>query len=261
MRRPALLAIGLGVMVGAATLRAQGLQTTGVREVIASERGVITLATRIRYTTMILLPEGEEILDVVCGDRDFWVINAAHNIAHLKPSKEGAATNLNLVTASGAVYSFVLAEGKLPPDLKVYVMPDPDAAPKKTKYYSAGEVSQLQAALMEARVAIDTVQRRSEETLAGVRRAYPATMHFAYKTPAYTKPFYVSSIWNDGQSTFIKADARELPALYEVTAGGTPSVVNFQVENGLYVVPKVLDRGYLAIGKEKLTFETRGREQ
>jgi type IV secretion system protein VirB9 len=67
-------------------------------------------------------------------------------------------------------------------------------------------------------------------------------------------------MWHDGQSTFIKADARELPALYEVTASGTPSVVNFQVENGMYVVPKVLDRGYLAIGKEKLSFETRGRE-
>jgi type IV secretory pathway VirB9-like protein len=181
MRRPALLAIGLGVMVGAATVSAQGVQTTGVREVTASERGVITLATRIRYTTMILLPEGEEILDVVCGDRDFWVINAAHNIAHLKPAKEGAATNLNLVTASGTVYSFVLVEGKLPPDLKVYVTPDPDAAPKKTKYYSAGEVSQLQAALTDARVAIETVQRRSDETLAGVRRSYPTTMNFAYK--------------------------------------------------------------------------------
>ena len=70
----------------------------------------------------------------------------------------------------------------------------------------------------------------------------------------------MSSIWHDGQSTFIKADARELPALYEVTAGGTPSVVNFQVENGMYVVPKVLDRGYLAIGKEKFEFHTRGRE-
>ena len=59
---------------------------------------------------MVLLPDGEEILDVICGDRDFWVITATHNIAHVKPAKEGAATNLNLVTASGAVYSFLLTE-------------------------------------------------------------------------------------------------------------------------------------------------------
>ena len=89
-----------------------GAQAQGVREVSASERRLISLTTKLRYTTMILLPEEEEILDVVCGDRDFWVISATQNIAHVKPAKEGAATNLNLVTASGRVYSFLLTEQK-----------------------------------------------------------------------------------------------------------------------------------------------------
>ena len=78
---------------------------------------------------MILLPEQDEILDVVCGDRDFWVISATQNIAHVKPAKEGAATNLNLVTASGRVYSFLLTEQKTAtPDLKVYVTADPSVS-------------------------------------------------------------------------------------------------------------------------------------
>ena len=51
-------------------------QTTGIREVSASERSLIPLQTRLRYTTMIVLPDGEEILDVICGDQDFWVISA-----------------------------------------------------------------------------------------------------------------------------------------------------------------------------------------
>lgn len=63
-------------------------QTMGIREVSASARSLIPLQTRLRYTTMIVLPEGEEILDVVCGDKDFWVISAAQNIAHVKPAKE-----------------------------------------------------------------------------------------------------------------------------------------------------------------------------
>ena len=79
-------------------------QATGIREVSASERSLIPLQTRLRYTTMIVLPDEEEILDVICGDRDFWVISATQNIAHVKPAKEGAATNLNLVTSSGSVY-------------------------------------------------------------------------------------------------------------------------------------------------------------
>ena len=81
-----------------------------VREVSATERGVIPLQTRLRYTTMVVLPDGEEILDVLCGDRDFWVISATHNIAHVKPAKAGAETNLNLVTSSGTIYSFMLSE-------------------------------------------------------------------------------------------------------------------------------------------------------
>src|SRR5688572_14485468 len=88
-----------------ATSSQVGAQGTGIREVTASERSLIPLQTKIRFTTMILLPDGEEILDVVCGDRDFWIIQATENIAHVKPAKEGASTNLNLVTSSGAIYS------------------------------------------------------------------------------------------------------------------------------------------------------------
>ena len=98
-----LIACGLSftVLFGILTQRGLTAQTTGVREVEASPRSVTPLQTRLRYTTMIVLPEDEEILDVICGDKDFWVISATHNIVHVKPAKEGAATNLNLVTAGG----------------------------------------------------------------------------------------------------------------------------------------------------------------
>ena len=120
-------------------------QATGIREVSASDRSVIQLHTKIRYTTMVILPDDEEILDVVCGDRDFWVISAAQNIAHIKPAKEGAATNLNLVTARGTVYSFLLTEGKVTqPDLKVYVTADPNAQRAKPKYVSVAQVNALE---------------------------------------------------------------------------------------------------------------------
>ena len=61
------------------------------------------------------------------------------------------------------------------------------------------------------------------------------------------------------QFTYIRADAAELPALYELVDDWpshvpSPNLVNFQVEHGVYIVPKVLERGYLAIGKQKLVF-------
>lgn len=233
-------------------------QTGGVREVSATERGVIPLQTRLRYTTMVVLPEGEEILDVLCGDRDFWVISATHNIAHVKPAKAGAETNLNLVTSSGAIYSFMLTEKSSPPDIKVYVQGEEGATTGKPKYYSAAQVQTLEAQIEELRAAARDEARRVDEAVAVYRQQYPTRLQFPYEPPKYEKPFFVRSMWHDGEFTYVKTDATELPALYELK-DGKPSIVNFQVREGTYVVPKVLDRGYLALGNQRFTFEQRER--
>jgi len=242
-----------GSVMGLTTPPVISAQATGIREVLASERSLIPLQTRLRYTTMIVLPDTEEILDVICGDRDFWVISATQNIAHVKPAKEGGATNLNLVTSSGSVYSFLLTEKNGSPDLKVYVKGDESAPAGKRKYYSAAQVEGLEAELRSARAAVESAGRRADEAIAAYRQEYPIRLRFAYGTWKYEKPFLVRSMWHDGQFTYIKADASELPALYEVH-DGKPSLVNFQVQQGTYVVPKVLDEGYLALGKARFAF-------
>lgn len=231
---------------------------TGVREVAASERGVIPLQTRLRYTTMIVLPESEEILDVICGDKDFWIVSSTQNIAHVKPAKENAATNLNLVTKSGAIYSFLLSEKAAPPDLKVYVDGGDVTASAKPKYYSAAQVEALELQIADARAAQRETERKAEEATAAYRQDYPARLQFVYGPLKYEKPFLVRSVWHDGQFTYLKSDATELPALYEVK-DGKPALLNFQVREGTYVVPKVLDRAYLALGSQRLAFEQQGR--
>ena len=236
-------------------------QTGGVREVSATERGVIPLQTRLRYTTMVVLPEGEEILDVLCGDRDFWVISATHNIAHVKPAKAGAETNLNLVTSSGAIYSFMLTEKSSPPDIKVYVQ-----SARRRNHREAevllrrmqAQVQTLEAQIEELRAAAREEARRLDEAVAAYRQQYPTRLQFPYGAPKYEKPFLVRSMWHDGEFTYVKTDATELPALYELK-DGKPAIVNFQVREGTYVVPKVLDRGYLALGNQRFTFEQQER--
>jgi type IV secretion system protein VirB9 len=231
---------------------------SGVREVSATDRGVMPLQTRLRYTTMVILPEGEEILDVLCGDRDWWVISATHNIAHVKPAKAGAETNLNLVTSSGTIYSFMLTEKSSPPDLKVYVQSDATVAGGKPKYYSAAQVEALEAQIADLRESLRDGERKTDETVAAYRQQYPTRLQFPYGSPKYEKPFFVRSMWHDGQFTYVKSDATELPALYEVK-DGKPAIVNFQVREGTYVVPKVLDRGYLVLGTQRFTFEQQER--
>jgi type IV secretory pathway VirB9-like protein len=231
--------------------------TGGVREVSATGRTVIPIAARIRFTTMVLLPDDEEILDVVCGDRDFWVIAAARNMAHIKPAKEGGRTNLNLVTTSGRVYSFLLTESKSgSPDLKVYVAPD-DALPKeRPRFFTAAEMDALNQQLVAARAAAEAERQASTATVASFKENYPAQLRFEYQTAKYEPPFHVRAIWHDGLRTYMRADTRQLPTLYEIV-DGKPTLVTFHVKDGMYVVHKVLDRGYLALGKKRWTFERR----
>lgn len=252
------VAIGLCSMAALVPPTTTEAQTAGVREVAASERGVIPLQTRIRYTTMIVLPESDEILDVICGDKDFWIVSSTQNIAHVKPAKEGAATNLNLVTKSGSIYSFLLTEKAAPPDLKVYVDGGNTTATGKPKYYSAAQVEALELQLAEARTTQRETERRAEEATAAFRQDYPSRLQFVYGNLKYERPFLVRSVWHDGQFTYLKTDASELPALYEVK-DGKPALLNFQVREGTYVVPKVLDRAYLSLGAQRFTFEQQGR--
>ena len=67
------------------------------------------------------------------------------------------------------------------------------------------------------------------------------------------KPFKVTAIFHDDRCTYIRADATEVPALYELK-DGAPNLVQFDYRDGVYLVGKVLDRGYLAIGRQRLAF-------
>jgi len=248
----------------------------GTREVSYGPKSVIALTAKLRFTTLIILPEGEEILDFVCGDKDFWVVSGAQNFAYVKPAKAATATNLNLVTASGHVYSFVLTEGSAEPDLKVYVRLETssEGAVSIPRFHTAAEVQSLRATIDEtkrqvqdareaaARAVEDAAsakveaERATDEKLAAFRAAYPGTLQFPYSFTANQRPFSVSAIFHDGQFTYIRTHATELPSLYELV-DGKPNLLTFQVEDGLYIVPRVLERGYLTIGKQSLRFEVR----
>ena len=85
------------------------------------------MKAKVRFTTLIVLPKQEQILDFTCGDKEFWIVNGSQNFAYVKPAKPGSRTNLNLITASGNIYSFVLSEvseaADSEPDLKIFIEP------------------------------------------------------------------------------------------------------------------------------------------
>ncbi len=99
----------------------------GARVVKYSKEDVVPVHAKLRFSTLIVLPEDEEILDFTTGDREFWIINGSHNLCYVHPAQAGIRSNLNLITASGHVYSFLLTEISSEPntqtDLKLFVEP------------------------------------------------------------------------------------------------------------------------------------------
>ena len=231
----------------------------GIRDVSYTDRTIVPVQAKLRFTTLIVLPEGERILDFVCGDKDFWIVSGVDNLAYVKPAKAGAVTNLNLITDHGRVYSFLLTEGVGEPDLKVYVVADDVLARGQAtrRFYTEVEVEAFRQeaddARREATDARTSSAKTSEDAIAAFRASYPTQLRFAYRFRPLEKPFFVSAIYHDGQFTYIHARTSELPSLYEFR-DNAPNLVPFQVEHGIYIVPKVLERGYLAVGKQRFFF-------
>jgi type IV secretory pathway VirB9-like protein len=239
----------------------------GARVVKYGKEDVVAVRAKLRFSTLIVLPENEEILDFTTGDKEFWIINGGHNLCYVHPAKAGIRSNLNLITASGRVYSFLLTEISsqpgVEPDLKLFVEPkessgvsalqgyvraaDAEAYKKELESLRAQTAEQIRAA--RADIAEQENRFRSE---------YARKLQFDYtlEPSGAREPFLVSQVYHDDTFTFIRSAAREKPALYEVK-DGKPNLVPFQLENGVYIVPKVLDNAYLAIGNKKATFARR----
>lgn len=233
-----------------------------------SERDVVPVNTRLRFTTMIVLPKQEVILDFVCGDKEFWVVNGTQNFAFIKPAKVGSQTNLNLITASGNVYSFLVKEvADGPADLKLFIEPKSEgmlsAMNGQPRFVPAQAVEdwrqQAELARATAKKATDEAQIEIAKATSAARKErdkaleqYPAALQFNYDFKDQPG-FNVSAIYNDGRFTYIKAVPQETPALYEIK-DGKPSLIQFQFADGLYTVDKVISRGYLAMGKKRLHF-------
>ena len=239
--------------------------SASARVIRYGEKDVVTVKAKVRFTTLLVLPKQEQILDFTCGDKDFWIVSGNQNFAYVKPAKEGSQTDLNLITASGNVYSFLLTEvSKLPdaePDLKIFVEAKDEsmlaAANGQPRFVTAQQVEdyrqQVEIAKAEAREAKQAAQTVVERDTSQFRAEYPASLKFVYRFDLSKKPFNVTAMFNDGKFTYIQAHAEEPPALYELK-DGKPDLIQFEFRNGIYVVAKVLDSGYLAIGKQKLSF-------
>jgi type IV secretion system protein VirB9 len=260
------IVLGLGVLHPLPARAA----TDAARVVKYSKEDIVPVRAKLRFSTLIVLPDDEEILDFTTGDKEFWIINGAHNLCYVHPAQAGIRSNLNLVTASGHVYSFLLTEissdKNADPDLKIFIEPKEGSgvtlASGLRGYVSAGEAEaykkELDSLRAETAGQVSAAQARVADEVSQFRAGYATKLQFDYSLDgtAAREPFLVSAIYHDDAFTYIRSAAREKPALYELK-DGKPNLISFQLENGVYIAPKIIDSGYLAIGNKKLSFVRR----
>ena len=240
---------------------------------------IIRVRTRVRHTTVIQLPGRENILDFVVGDSEYWHLTGAANLAFLKPISEGVNTNVALVCESGRIYSFLVSEQPGQPHLVVRIASAAESDPRisptvhEPAFVARDQVAGYQQMVEQARQTAVAAQAQAEQQIAAVRQqaeveinsfraVYPTRIKFPYRLADKARkwPFLVQGMWHDGQFTYLRCNAQESPALYEIK-DGKPALVAYDLtEDGLYVARHLLGDGWLQIGKEKAQWKVEKRE-
>ena len=277
MKPPIPIAVVLHLALATSALHAAGpahpLQPNAPRTVTVSESQTPpVIRAGLLQSTLIVLPVEEKVANVFAGDTVDWVFDGGHvasRFISVKPKTAGGSTDIHIVSDHGNEYTLELREVSSEDDAhydsKVLIEPGDKAGKEKLTqlpvFVPAADLDKAKqdaAAAQAAQAATLKAEQTKEETY---RSQYPGSLHFDYAWDEKKgKELGLQQIWRDDKFTYLRGQFQETPALYEVK-DKKPSLINFDFANGLYTIPKQVDSGYLAIGKQRVDFHrtTEGR--
>ena len=254
MNRLLVISTGLALALTTVTCFAQD---TSARTVQYHSQDIVPIHAKLKYTTLIEVPPTEKIMEAATGDKDFWVVDVVGNFCFVHPAKAGISSNLNLITDKGNIYSFTLQDVSSTaemPDLKVLVQP----ADRSSIVASNGPAQYVPAAqLDQSKEQLAAVQSHIAQAVDEYKSAYPLSLKFDYSFQANQAPFDIEAIYHDDKFTYIKTDAPEKFSVYEMR-DGKPNLITYELNNGTYIIPKVMDSGYVELGKKRMDFSRKG---
>lgn len=233
--------------------------TTGesARTVQYHAQDIVPIRAKVKFTTLIVVPPTEKIMEAATGDKDFWIVDVVGNFCFVHPAKQGISSNLNLITDKGNIYSFTLQDvsgTSAAPDLKVMIEPADRssivASSGPSQYVPAAQVQQMQQQLA-------AVQGHIGQAVDEYKAAYPLSLKFDYSYKVNEAPFNIQSIYHDDKFTYIKTNASEKFSVYDMK-DGKPNLINYDLREDTYIIPMVLQNGYVELGKKKMDFARKG---
>jgi type IV secretory pathway VirB9-like protein len=270
---PIVVSVGLALMSASLTCHSaepRHLQPNAPRTVTVTEADAPpVIRSGLLQSTLIVLPAEEKVANVFAGDTVDWVFDGGHvasRFISVKPKVANGSTDIHIVSDHGNEYTLQLREVSNEDDphfdSKVFIAPGDKAAKDRLAelpvFVPASELEKAKQEVAAAKAA-ETAKLKAEETKAEQYRSqYPASLHFDYSwDQAKGKTLGLQQIWRDDRFTYLRGQFQETPALYELK-DGKGSLINFDFNAGLYIVPKELESGYLAIGKQKMEFHRAG---
>jgi len=218
---------------------------------------IVPIRAKVKYTTLIEVPPTEKIMEAATGDKDFWIVDVVGNFCFVHPAKQGISSNLNLITDKGNIYSFTLQDisaSSADPDLKVIIEP----ADRSSIVAASGPPQFVPAAQLEAsKQQLAALQSHVTQAVDEYKSAYPAELKFDYVYKRNEAPFDIESIYHDEKFTYIKTTAPEKFSVYEMK-DGKPNLITYDLRDGMYIIPKVMDSGYVELGKKRMDFTRKG---
>jgi type IV secretion system protein VirB9 len=218
---------------------------------------IVPIRAKLKYTTLIEVPPTEKIMEAATGDKDFWIVDVVGNFCFVHPAKQGISSNLNLITDKGNIYSFTLEDisaSSAAPDLKVIIQP----ADHSSIVAAGGPPQFVPAAQLEAsKQQLAALQSHVAQAVDEYKSAYPAELKFDYVYKQNEAPFDIQSIYHDDKFTYIKTNAPEKFSVYEMK-DGKPNLITYDLRDGMYIIPKVMDSGYVELGKKRMDFTRKG---
>src|SRR6202044_3642007 len=248
-----LLAFVLASALSSTAAFAQTAPAEQARTVQYHSQDIVPIRAKVKYTTLIVVPATEKIMEAATGDKDFWIVDVVGSFCFVHPAKQGINSNLNLITDKGNIYSFTLQDISVSsgePDLKVIVQPSDRSAivtsSGNPQFVSAAQLAQSPEQLAK-------LQSHVTQAIDEYKSAYPMKLKFDYKFKTNTAPFDIQSIYHDDQFTYIRTNAPEKFSVYEIR-GGKPNLITYDLREGTYIIPKVMDNGYVELGKKRMNF-------
>ena len=233
-------------------------QDATARTVQYHSQDIVPIRAKLKYTTLIQVPATEKIMEAATGDKDFWVVDVVGNFCFVHPAKAGIATNLNLITDKGNIYSFTLQDVSGTSAGAGSQSAHPARRPvRHRRVVRSSAVCTVRRNWSKPNRELAALQSHVGQAVDEYKSAYPMQLKFDYNYKANEAPFDIQSIYHDDKFTYIKTNAPEKFSVYEMK-DGKPNLISYDLRDGTYIIPKVMDSGYVELGKKKMEFTRKG---